>query len=163
MSKVKKLMEVPLELQHKHLLLRLSMVPRLTYLIQTEPLDPAAGTMDASVRGAARVIQQAGADMADPFATRTAELQLGLPLRLGGCRLLIPSPKLSAAARLSSVALTQAALRQGPAIFHPFDGSHCAILQQTWETLKTTAADLCSLETATLQAARARHPGAGTA
>jgi hypothetical protein len=77
----------------------------------------------------------------------------GLPLRLGGCGLPIPSPTLSAAARLSSVALKQAALRQGPAIFRPFDGPHCAILQQTWETLKTTAADLCSPETATLQAA----------
>jgi hypothetical protein len=153
MSKVEKLMELPLELQHKHLLLRLSMVPRLTYLMRTGPLDPAAGTMDASDREAARVIQQAGADMAGPFAGLTAEMQLGLPLRLGGCRLPIPSPTLSAAARLSSAALTQAALRLGPAIFRPFDGPHCAILQLTWETLKSTAADLCSPETATLQAA----------
>jgi hypothetical protein len=102
------------------------------------------GSMDASVREAARVIQQPGADMAGPFATLTAEMQLGLPLRLGGFGLPIPSPTLSAVARLSSAALTQAALRQGPAIFRPFDGPHCAILQQTWETLKTTAADLCS-------------------
>jgi hypothetical protein len=84
--------------------------------MRTGPLDPAAGTMDASVRVAARVIQQAGADMAGPFATLTAEMQLGLPLQLGGCGLPIPSPTLSAAARLSSAALTQAALQQGPAI-----------------------------------------------
>jgi hypothetical protein len=139
MSKVEKLVELPLEQQHKHLLLRLSMVPRLTYLMRTGPLDPAAGTMDPSVREAARAIQQAGADMAGLFATLTAEMQLGLPLRLGGCGLPIPSPTLSAAARLSSAALMQAALRQGPAIFRPFDGPHCAILQQTWETLKSTA------------------------
>jgi hypothetical protein len=70
-------------------------------------------------------------------------MQLGVPPWLGGCGLPIPSLTLSAAAWLSSAALTQAALRQGPAIFRPFDGPHCAILQQTWETLKTTAADLC--------------------
>jgi hypothetical protein len=80
-------------------------------------------------------------------------MQLSLPLRLGGCGLPIPSPTLSDAARLSSAALTQAALQQGPAIFRPFDRPHCAILQQTWETLKTTAPDLCSPKTATLQAA----------
>jgi hypothetical protein len=153
MSKVEKVMELPLELQHKHLLLRLSMVPLLAYLMRTGPLDPAAGTMFAFGREAARVIQQAGADMAGHFAILTAEMQLGLPLQLGGCGLPIPSPTLSAAARLSSAALTQAALRQGPAIFRPFDWPHCAILQQTWETLKSTAADLCSPETATLQAA----------
>jgi hypothetical protein len=153
MSKVEELVEIPLELQHKHLLLPLSMVPRLTYLMRTGPLDPVAGSIDASVREAARVIQQAGADTAGPFATRMAEMQLGLPLRLGGCGLPTPTPTLSAAARLSSVALTLAALRQGPAIFRAFDGPQCAILQQTWETSKTTAADLCSLETATLQAA----------
>jgi hypothetical protein len=142
--KVEKLMELPLELQHKHLLLQLSMVPRLTYLLRTGPLDPDAGSMDALVREAARVFQQAGADMVGPFATRTAEMHLGLP---------IPSSTLSEAARLSSAALTQAALRQPPSIFRPFDGPHCAILRHTWVTLKTTAEDLCSPETATLQAA----------
>jgi hypothetical protein len=91
--------------------------------------------------------------MGGPFANRTGEMQLGLPLRLGGCGLPIPSPTLSTAARLSSAALTQAALWQGPAIFRPFDGPHCAILQQTWESLTITASDLCSSETATLQAA----------
>jgi hypothetical protein len=35
----------------------------------------------------------------------------------------------------------------------PLRRAHCVILQQTWETLKSTAADLCSPETATLQAA----------
>jgi hypothetical protein len=95
------------------------MVLRLTYLMRIGPLDPAAGSMDGAVREAARVIQQAGADMAGPFATRTAKTQLVLPLPLGGCGLLIPSPTLSAAGRLSSAALTQAALRQGPAIFCP--------------------------------------------
>jgi hypothetical protein len=142
--KVEKLMELPLELQHKHLLLRLSMVPRLTYPLRTGPLDPDAGSMDALVREAARVFQQAGADMVGSFATRTAEMLLGLP---------IPSSTLSEAARLSSAALTQAALRPAPSIFLPFGVPHCAILRHTWVTLKTTAEDLCSPETATLQAA----------
>jgi hypothetical protein len=66
MRKVEKLMELLLELQHKHLLLRLSMVPQLTYLLRTGPLDPDAGSMDASVREAARAIQQSGGDMAGP-------------------------------------------------------------------------------------------------
>jgi hypothetical protein len=109
--------------------------------------------MDASVRDAARAIQRAIGDVTSPFATWTAEMQLSLPLGLGGCGLHIPSPTLSAAARLSSAALTQAALRQAPVVFRPFDGPHPAILPQIWETMKTTAADLCSPETATLKAA----------
>jgi hypothetical protein len=92
--------------------------------------------MDASVREAARVMQQAGGDMAGPFATRTAEMQLCLPLRLWPAH---PLP--------------HTLCRGSPAIFRPFDRPHCAILQLWWETLKTTAADLCSPETATLQAA----------
>jgi hypothetical protein len=59
-------MELPLELQHKHLLLRLSMVPGHTYLLRRGPLDPDAGSMDASVREPAEAIQQSGGDMAGP-------------------------------------------------------------------------------------------------
>jgi hypothetical protein len=151
MSKVENLMELPLELQHKHLLLGLSLVPRLTYLMRIGPLDPEAGSMDASVREAAQVIQQAGAEWGALLPTGPLRCSSACPCGLGGCGLLIPSPTLSAAARLSSAALMQAALRQGPAIFRPFDGPHCAILQQTWASLMTTASDLCSSET--LQAA----------
>jgi hypothetical protein len=50
---VQTLMNLPLELQLKHLLLRLFMVPSLMHLLLTEPLDPDAGCMDTSVQEAA--------------------------------------------------------------------------------------------------------------
>jgi hypothetical protein len=52
---VLKLMELPLELQLKHLLLRLSMVPRTTYLLRTGPINAVEGCMDDSVQEAASV------------------------------------------------------------------------------------------------------------
>jgi hypothetical protein len=66
---VPKLMQLPLKLQHKHLLLRLSMIPRTTYLLRTGPLNPDEGRMDDSVQEAARCIRRAGASIAGDSLT----------------------------------------------------------------------------------------------
>jgi hypothetical protein len=102
---VSRLMELPLELQNQHLLLRLSMVPRTTYLLRAGPIDIGAGCMDRAVRDAALCIAKAGADMVGPLFSPTAAEHIGLPLRLGGCGLPVPTSTLGAAARLSSAAL----------------------------------------------------------
>jgi hypothetical protein len=83
---VPKLMELPLELQHKHLLLRLSLVPRTTYLLQTGHLNRDEGCMDDSVQEAARCIRRAGASiLGNSLTSFTAPEQILLPLRLGEC------------------------------------------------------------------------------
>jgi hypothetical protein len=69
-------MERPLELQHKHLLLGLPMVPTLTYLLQPGLLNPEAGCMGHSAQNRAQEIQKAGGTMVVPFSTLTADMQL---------------------------------------------------------------------------------------
>jgi hypothetical protein len=87
---VPKLMQLLLELEHKHLLLCLSMAPRTTYLLRTGPVNPEERCMDDSVQDAARCIRRAGASMVgDSF---TAPEQILLPLHLGGCGF-PPSPQ----------------------------------------------------------------------
>jgi hypothetical protein len=85
-------MEPPLELQHKHLLLGLSMVPTLTYLLQPGLLNPEAACMGHSAQNRAQEIQKADGTMVVPFSTLTADMQLCLSLRLGGCGLSNPPP-----------------------------------------------------------------------
>jgi hypothetical protein len=136
---VSKLMELPLELQNQHLLLRLSMVPRTTYLLRAGPIDKGAGCMDDAVRDAALRIAKAGADIVGPLFSPTAAEQIGLSLRLGGCGLPVPTSTLADAARLSSSALTQAALRHAPALLRPFDGPHRGALQQMWHDVQICA------------------------
>jgi hypothetical protein len=135
-------MELPLELQNQHLLLRLSMVPHTTYLLRARPIHKGAGCMDDAVRDAALRIAKAGADMVDPLFSPTAAEQIGLPLRLGGCGLPVPTSTLTVAARLSSAALTQAALRHAPALLCPFDGPHRGALQQMWHDVQICAPGL---------------------
>jgi hypothetical protein len=90
-------MELPLELQNQHLLLRLSVVPRTTYLLRAGPIDKGAGCLGPAVRDAALCIAKAGADMVDPLFSPPAAEQIGLPLRLGGCGLPVPTSTLAAA------------------------------------------------------------------
>jgi hypothetical protein len=126
-------MELPLELQNQHLLLLLSMVPCTTYLLRAGLIDKGAteaGCMDDAVRDAALCIAKAGADMVGPLFSPTAAEHISLPLRLGSCGLPVPTSTLAAAARLSSAALTQAALQHAPALLRPFDGPHQGALQQ---------------------------------
>jgi hypothetical protein len=138
---VSKSMELPLELQNQHLLLRLCMVPRTTYLLRAGPIE-GAGCMDDAVRDAALCIAKAGGDMVRPLFSPTAAEQIDLPLRLGGCGLPVPTSTLGAAARLSSAALTQAALQHAPALLRPFDGPHRGALQQMWHDVQTCAPGL---------------------
>jgi hypothetical protein len=78
--------------------------------------------MDDEDRTAALAIQGAGGELAGPLQSSTAQAMLGLPLRLGGCGLPIPSDPIPGAARLSSAALTQAALRNGHSSCRPYAG-----------------------------------------
>jgi hypothetical protein len=103
---VPKLMELPLEFQHKQLLLRLSMVPRTTHL-RTGTIGPDEGCMDDSVQESARCIRRARTSMVgDSITSFTAPEQILLPLRLGGCGFLSITPSVARAARLSSAYLT---------------------------------------------------------
>jgi hypothetical protein len=78
--------------------------------------------MDDEVRTAALAIQGAGGELVGPLQSSAAQAMLGLPLRLGGCSLPTPSDPIPGAARLSSAALTQAALRNGHASLRAFVG-----------------------------------------
>jgi hypothetical protein len=98
--------------------------------------------MDDAVRDAALRIAKAGADMVGPHFSPTAAEQIGLPLRLGGCGLPVPTSTLAVAARLSSAALTQAALQHAPALLRPFDGPHRDALQQMWHDVQICAPGL---------------------
>jgi hypothetical protein len=142
---VPKLMELPLELQHKHLLLRLSMVPRTTYLLRTGPLNPDEGCMDDSVQEAARCIRRAGGSIiGDSLTSLTAPEQILLPLRLGGCGFPSITPSVAREAQLSSEYLTQLALQNAPAHLRPFDGPHLPALDQMWDAVKSGALGLCA-------------------
>jgi hypothetical protein len=109
---VPKLMELPLEPQQKHLILRLSLIPRTPYLLRTGPINPDEGCMDDSVQEAARCIRRAGGSIAgDSLTSFTVPEQILLPLRLGGCGFPSITPSVKRAARLSSAYLTQLAQR----------------------------------------------------
>jgi hypothetical protein len=127
---VSKLIQLPLDLQSQHLLVRLSMVNSTTYRLRAGPIDKDAGCMDNSGRDAARCIANASADMEGPLLSPTAAEQIGLPLRLGRCRLHVPTLALAGTALLSSGALTQAALQDAPAFLSHFDGPHRGSMQR---------------------------------
>jgi hypothetical protein len=118
------------------------MVPRTTYLLRAGPIDKGAGCMNDAVRDAALCIVKAGADMVGPLFSPTAAEQIGLPLRLGGCGLPVPTLTLAAAARLSSAALTQAALWNAPALLRPSGGPRRGALQPMWHDVQICAPGL---------------------
>jgi hypothetical protein len=84
--------------------------------------------------------------MLGPLFSPTAAEQISLPLRLGCCGLPVPTWTLAAAAQLSSAALTQAALRNAPALLRPFDGPHRGALQQMCHDVQICAPGLWGVD-----------------
>jgi hypothetical protein len=90
------LRHLPLGHQDQFLLLRKSLVPRLVHVTRTGPVNPEGGDVDTAVETAVETafadILQAARDIAavDLTTSLTAEAQLHLPLRHGGCGLRVP-------------------------------------------------------------------------
>jgi hypothetical protein len=135
---VPKLIELPLELQHKHLLLRPPMVPRTTYLLRTGPINPDEGCMDDSVQEAARCIRRAGASVVHRPQTDPP------PPAPGRVWFPLHHPSVEREAWLSSAYLTQLALQNAPAHLRPFDGPHLPSLDQMWDDVNSCAPGLCA-------------------
>jgi hypothetical protein len=132
---VRKAMELPLELQHKHLLLRLSMVLRTIYLPMTrcKRLPSACGKP-----GPAWWVTPSRPSPCSNIS-RSSYAWVGVfPLHHTHC---IRSAR---AARPSSVSLTQLALQNAPAQLSPFDGPHLPAIEQMWDAVKSVDPGLCA-------------------
>jgi hypothetical protein len=103
-----------LPLGHQDHLLRKSLVPRLVHVTRTGPVNPEGGDVATAVETASADILQAARDIAtvDLTTSPTAEAQLHLPLRHGGCGLRVPGVHgmEGQVARLASAALAQRAM-----------------------------------------------------
>jgi hypothetical protein len=154
---VNALHHLPLGHRDQFLLLRKSLVPRLVHVTRTGPVNPEGGDVDTAVETASADILQAARDFAavDLTTSPTAEAQLHLPLRHGGCGLRVPRVHgmEGQVARLASAALAQRAMSSGPTLLRPFVGPHRTALETTWQQAMAAAPGPWSDEVACLRAA----------
>jgi hypothetical protein len=154
---VKALRHLPLGHQDQFLLLDKSLVPRLVHVTRTGPMNPEGGDVDTAVETASADILQAARDIAAMELTTspTAEAQLHLPLRHGGCGARVPGVHgiEDQVVPLASAALAQRAMSSGPALLQPFDGPNRTALENTWQQAMAAAPGLWFDEVACLRAA----------
>jgi hypothetical protein len=133
---VNALRHLPSRHQDQFLLLCKSLVPRLMHVTRTGPVNPEGGDVDTAVKKASADILQDARDIAavDLSTSPTAEAQLHLPLRHGGCGLCVPGVHgiKGQVARLASAALAQRAMSSCRAVLRPFDGPRRTALETTW-------------------------------
>jgi hypothetical protein len=139
------LRHLPLGHQDQFLLLRKSLVPSLVHMTRTGPVNPEGGDADTAVETASADILQAARDIAavDLTTSLSAEAQLHLPLRHGGCGLRVPGVHSmeGQVEHLASAALAQRAMSSGPALLRQFDGPHRTALETTWQQAMAAAPD----------------------
>jgi hypothetical protein len=127
---------------------------RATFSSTWSPSAPSVALAVVSIQVAAETI--IGPDVR---ASPTAEAQVDLPVRLGGLGLRLPSSGggEGRVAWLSSISLTQQALRCGAAFLRPFDGPQRPALQEVWQQAQTEAPNLWDKGLAVLHDAYKGH------
>jgi hypothetical protein len=132
------LVGLPLPAQDKFVILRMSLQARMAHFARTVPWD-LLGTATAAVQG--KLEDAVFGMMQRPREGEAAQMQVALPLRLGGFGLRKLDRDTADAAELSAAGLTQAAMHTGPAAFQPFGGVGRQRRAETWARLHGAAGD----------------------